>query len=394
MHQHRAAAAPLSPSGDAPSNMLEPLKAFIERLKQDQRVSRFSEAATKQAIILPLLQHLGWDTYNIDEVTPDFPIANSRIAYALRLDTGTAVFLNLAQPGEEIESLQKQLLNQSYLFGVKLAISTNGLTWWFFLPLKGGEWSTRLFYVLELAYQDASQAASKLWNLLSKEQVLSGKAERLAESLYSERLMQQRLAAALPEAWNSLITEPSKGLLDSLAAKTEQLCGFKPDPKDLKQFLSAHAEDWLLSPPAQEDPGPLKRASLLAPPVKKLSPDLKAPGHKEDRAKPCQRTEAIDPSTVRKWAERLAADPRFEVCQTQADMQALLKDLAGQALEGLPAEKIVDLAGVLYFLNLKPNKDQQLWQEVLKLQQQGLTPSTIAQRLGITQEQVKRLLKS
>jgi hypothetical protein len=48
--------------------MIEQLKSFVETLRTNPRLNAFDEAATKQAIILPLLHHLGWNTYNIDAI--------------------------------------------------------------------------------------------------------------------------------------------------------------------------------------------------------------------------------------------------------------------------------------------------------------------------------------
>lgn len=69
--------------------MIEQLTAFIESLKANPKVSAYDEAATKQAIILPLLHLLGWDIHNIDEVTPEFSVENRRVDYSLRLNVTT-----------------------------------------------------------------------------------------------------------------------------------------------------------------------------------------------------------------------------------------------------------------------------------------------------------------
>jgi hypothetical protein len=41
--------------------MIEQLTDFIKSLKANPKVSAYNEAATKQAIIFPLLHLLGWD---------------------------------------------------------------------------------------------------------------------------------------------------------------------------------------------------------------------------------------------------------------------------------------------------------------------------------------------
>ena len=107
--------------------MIEQLKAFIENFKTNPRVANFDEAATKQAIILPLLHLLGWNTYNIDEVTPEFSVENKRVDYSLRLNNINEVFLEVKKTSEDLEKYQEQLLDYSFRQGVELAILTNAL---------------------------------------------------------------------------------------------------------------------------------------------------------------------------------------------------------------------------------------------------------------------------
>ena len=119
--------------------MIEQLIAFIESLKTNPKVSTYDEAATKQAIILALLRHLGWNTYNIDQVTPEFSVENRRVDYSLRLNNSTEVFIEVKKPGEDLEKYHEQLLDYSFRQGVELATLTNGITWWLYLPTKKGD---------------------------------------------------------------------------------------------------------------------------------------------------------------------------------------------------------------------------------------------------------------
>jgi len=66
--------------------MQEQLKVCINRLKTDRKIDTVDEAATKQAVVLKLLSLLGWDTFNIDEVTPEYSVAGKRVDYALKIN--------------------------------------------------------------------------------------------------------------------------------------------------------------------------------------------------------------------------------------------------------------------------------------------------------------------
>jgi hypothetical protein len=164
--------------------MEEQLKVFIDRLKTDRRIDTFDEAATKQAIVLRLLSLLGWDTFDIDEVTPEYSVGGRRVDYSLKINNLNKVFIEVKRIGIELEDHQEQLLNYSFQQGVKLAILTNGITWSFYLPLNEGSWEQRKFYTIDILQQDSEDVTSKFIDFLSKDNISSGRAIQNAESIY------------------------------------------------------------------------------------------------------------------------------------------------------------------------------------------------------------------
>lgn len=216
---------------------IDKIKSFVDRLKNDRRVFNFDEAATKQALILPLLQLLEWDTCNIDEVTPEVFVENRRVDYSLRLNGSDEVFIEVKKTGIDLEKHQEQLLDYSFRQGVELSVLTNGMTWWFYLPTKKGEWKTRKFYTIDVVQQETNDIAQKLFDLLSRANVQSGKAQKHAEEIYKGKFKKKVLEATLPEAWCKLISEPDSLLPELLIETTEKLCGFRPDVSDVTLFL-------------------------------------------------------------------------------------------------------------------------------------------------------------
>ena len=126
--------------------MIEKLKSFVESLKTKQHHVSNTESATKQARILPLLALLGWDTTNIDEVYPEYMVENRRVDYSLRIKKENRVFIEVKKLGDDLENHQEQLLDYSFRQGIEIAILTNGITWWWYLPTKKGDWRARKFY--------------------------------------------------------------------------------------------------------------------------------------------------------------------------------------------------------------------------------------------------------
>lgn len=253
--------------------MIDQIAAFIESLNANSKVSAYDEAATKQAIILPLLHLLGWDIHNIDEVTPEFSVENRRVDYSLRLNNLNEFFIEVKKPGKDLEDYQEQLLAYSFWQGVELATLTNGMTWWFYLPTNKGDWKTRKFYTIDIIQQESNDIASKFVDLLSKNSVQSGNAVQHAESIYKGQLKKTLIEDTLPKAWNNIISEPDTSLINLIAETTEKICRFKPDTEQVKLFLGYHEAEFRISPESLKELKPPKRSPMQVPPDNKLSQD-------------------------------------------------------------------------------------------------------------------------
>jgi negative regulator of replication initiation len=223
--------------------MNEKLLKLIKEIQKDRRLVSFDEAATKQAIILRILSCLGWDPFNIEEVCPEYSVGEKRVDFALRHNGQNKVFIEVKKVSEDLEKHQEQLLNYSFQEGVKLAILTNGVSWWFYLPLHEGSWEQRKFYTIEIYDQNPENITQKFIDFISKENVVSDRAVKNAEGLYKSYQRQYLIKETLPKAWNKLITEPDELLVELLAETTEKLCGYKPDSETVEQFLTSFTKE-------------------------------------------------------------------------------------------------------------------------------------------------------
>jgi len=227
--------------------MKEELLRLLEEIHSDRRLVSFDEAATKQTVILRILSSLGWNPFNIDEIYPEYSVGGGRVDYALRHNNYNKVFMEVKKAGEDLEKHQAQLLNYSFQEGVKLAILTNGITWWFYLPLHEGSWEQRKFYTIEIYDQGAEEITQKFVDFLSKESVISGKAIENADKIYKSKQKQYLIKDTLPKAWNKLIKEADENLIGLLAETTEKLCGYKPDQATAEDFLASYVQKMEIS---------------------------------------------------------------------------------------------------------------------------------------------------
>ena len=249
---------------------MQALSNWIKEIKNDSNISTLNEAQAKRSVIERILEFLGWDMYNYNEVKLEYGVETLWVDYALLINGENKVFIEAKRPSEKLETHQKQLLDYSFGEGVASAILTNGIAWWFYLPLKEGAWNDRKFYTIDILEQEIEDIDDKFSLLLSRENVASGEAVRQAESILKSRQREKIVKENLPKAWNKIIqnaVSPDSLLVDLLAETVEEVCGFQPAGDEILGFIRSHQEKWFLSPePEQEVPLTTTRPIATRPP--------------------------------------------------------------------------------------------------------------------------------
>ena len=210
---------------------------FKSWLDRRDRLKSLDEASTKQGLVLPILQMLGWQLWNIDEVTPEFIAGTRHIAYALRPSGIVKVFLDVKRPSENLGMYQEQLLALAVQQGVKMAVLTNGLLWWFYVPLNEGSGEQRRFLNVDIWKQNPFETAQHFTAFLSRTMIDNGQAFLNADEAYQGNRKNQVIAQTIPRVWKKLIEEPDELLIILMTNAVEQSCGFRPDFEVVARFL-------------------------------------------------------------------------------------------------------------------------------------------------------------
>ena len=218
--------------------MTETIARAVEQIKSTGLLRSLDESATKQGLVLRLLYLAGWNTFDVSEVVPEYTVGNRRVDFALRPGTANAVFIEVKRPGENLESHQQQLLEYCFQEGTELATLTNGRTWWLYLPLQRGNWDQRRFLTIDLESQDPAIIEQRFMEYLSQEKVISGRAVSDAENSVRSQQRAEIIDKTIIEAWNQIVETPDEILVDLISETTERICGMKPEPELVKQFLS------------------------------------------------------------------------------------------------------------------------------------------------------------
>jgi hypothetical protein len=196
-----------------------------------------NEAAVSQGIVLRLLQALGWSTFDTHIVCPEFALSGRRVDYALCHPADKPVaFIEVKQLGLS-SGAERQLFEYAFHVGVPLAILTDGQEWNFFLPAEQGDYSERRVYKLDILERDLSESVSRFDRYLSYSRISSGAALTAAREDYHNISRNRQMISALPDAWSKLVSEEDDLLLELLADKVANLCGFKPDLDTIAKFL-------------------------------------------------------------------------------------------------------------------------------------------------------------
>ena len=222
--------------------MNQTLVSAINEIKENKVLFTLDEASIKIGVVQRLLSLLGWNTFDVNEVKPEYTVESKRVDFSLRINSQNKAFIEVKRPREELDAHQEQLLNYSFREGVKLSILTNGFTWWFYLPLNEGSWEERRFFTADFFEQDPETISERFSELLSKEHISSGAAVKNAENLYKSHQKKNILKEAIPRAWHKIINEPDDLFVELLIETTEKLSGFRPDITDIEKYLQSRIE--------------------------------------------------------------------------------------------------------------------------------------------------------
>lgn len=219
-----------------------PLEESISQVQEKLRKGLLpNEAAVSNGAVLPVLYALDWPVFDTSVVSPEYTVEGRRVDYALCRSNGQpVVFLEVKRVGVA-ESGERQLFEYAFHRGVPLAVLTDGQEWNFYLPAGEGDYQDRRVYKLDLLERDLSECCYRLSRYLSHEDVASGVAFSNAQSDYRDVNREREIERILPQAWDSLLSEADDLLVELLAEKVSDLCGYKPDSETCADFLSSIA---------------------------------------------------------------------------------------------------------------------------------------------------------
>ena len=137
---------------------------------------------------------------------------------------------------------------------IDLAVLTNGLVWWIYLPLIGGNWQQRKIYTIDITQQSPQESAKHFKDFLGRDVVENGSSIEKAKSVKESREKNKLIDQSIPRVWKQLIDEPDEFLVELFSEKVEGLCGHRPTFEQITEYIRENLTNQYTSEPQTISP--------------------------------------------------------------------------------------------------------------------------------------------
>ena len=162
--------------------------------------------------------------------------------YCLRHRGRDLVLVEVKKASATLGEHQRQLLQYAFGVGAELAVLTNGLAWWLYLPVvPGRSWEQRRFARIDFREHAVADVASALRRFLERDASVRGTAIEEAWMEFRSQERNRRVRDALEPAWVQVLSDPQSPLAALLSEKVEAISGHPPEPETIAEFLSGRA---------------------------------------------------------------------------------------------------------------------------------------------------------
>ncbi|HCP61373.1 MAG TPA: hypothetical protein DIU14_02735 [Actinobacteria bacterium] len=231
----------------------ERIKALVDRASKLKTSGQtMGEAQTKATFIQPMLETLGWDITDPDEVILEYKVfGGTLLDYALLIDGSPRLYLEAKRLGASLDdpAFITQTVNYASNDGIRWCVLTNGLVYRIYKTDELAPADKKLLAEVDLREtQDAESMAHAAQGLetLSKESIAADKLDEWGERVFVD--------VAVRDVLDSLLRDQSQGLVNLIRKVIGEE---KYSMKQIRASLTrqAHQGPVKLPPPAPT-PGP------------------------------------------------------------------------------------------------------------------------------------------
>ena len=195
----------------------------IEMVRQKLPVLRrhsLKETPTRTIVIDPLLESLGWDVRDPDEVQLEYPTVDGKsVDYALKLNRRPVLLVEAKALDDTLHDVKAitQVVGYAANDGIVWCILTNGIKWGVYRSVEKCAAPEKLMFEVSLdpdssGGMSVDQIAKKLWRF-SREEMAKGTLDALGEQTFTDGKVRKAL--------QRLMTDPPRPLLKLVRTTAE-----------------------------------------------------------------------------------------------------------------------------------------------------------------------------
>jgi predicted transport protein len=173
-----------------------------------------NEANTKALVIEPMLDALGWNPGDFDDVEREVKTAEGTfLDYALKLDGEARVYVEAKGLGENLDDNKfvSQTVNYANNDGIVWCVLTNGLRFRVYKTNEIAVMNRKLLFQVDLADDSESLGEkAKMLRLISRAAVAAGELDRFGDRVFTDGRVRKALAA--------MAANPPAAIMEAVAA--------------------------------------------------------------------------------------------------------------------------------------------------------------------------------
>jgi predicted transport protein len=174
-----------------------------------------NEASTRTIIIEPMLEALGWDIRDPEEVEIEYPTVDKKaVDYALKINKKPVLLIEAKPLNDPLDDLKAatQVIGYATSDGIEWCILTNGVKWKVFKSTEKCPAPDKLTFEvsIDINEKDAPPAEqiAEILNRVSKEETAKGTLDELGEQTFTDGKVRKAL--------DKLLTDPPRGFIKML----------------------------------------------------------------------------------------------------------------------------------------------------------------------------------
>ncbi|MYG94963.1 MAG: hypothetical protein F4138_08330 [Acidimicrobiia bacterium] len=274
------------------------LKEVLEKIRGS--ASPENEEAAKFQVIAPILQALGWDTFDGEQVKFEYSVGGrngGRVDIALKSRDRVVALVEAKAPTTDLNSHVAQVLGYAFHEGVDICVLTTGMEWWLYLPREPGEPRKRRFAQLMVEQASLEQLVEDFECFLGKQNLVRGGSLRQARRVLKAGHEADRLKTEMPKIWKRMLDTADDELVELISKRVYEKTSIRPSSTQVAGLL--RSQQVQLATPVEA-----RRASFTA-----------TPAMKADEQAPLRSTKVptVKPVAIVLWGQRHSVTTHKEV---------------------------------------------------------------------------------